>query len=177
MNTTSLWGKAPSGASNKSEEQYYSTLKLPTHMIALYGTAYGLIFLIGVVGNVMVVLVVIITPRMHSVTNLFISNLALADILVAVFCIPMTLLDNIFTGKAVLLLSSMYHYGSIDEETGKTEINAFYNKTEGGDDSLDQMVHAYMSKRQTVRWPLTFFCNLLDVAAIAAYICFTAQNP
>ena len=71
----------------------------------------------------------------------------------------------------------MHHDGSIDEETGKAEINVFYNKTQGGVDSLDQMVHAYMSKRQVVRWPLTFFCNLLDVAAVAAYICFTAQNP
>ena len=71
----------------------------------------------------------------------------------------------------------MHHDGSIDEETGKAEINVFYNKTKGGVDSLDQMVHAYMSKRQALRWPLTFFCNLLDVAAIAAYICFTDQNP
>ncbi|GFO07822.1 PiggyBac transposable element-derived protein 4 [Plakobranchus ocellatus] len=80
-------------------------------------------------------------------------------------------------GKGVLFISSMHHDGSIDEGTEKAEINVFYNKTKGGVDSLDQKVHSYMTKRQTVRWPLTFLRNRLDITAIAAYICFTAQNP
>ncbi|XP_059172618.1 neuropeptide SIFamide receptor-like [Physella acuta] len=77
---------------------FYTTFKIPTHMIVVYGIAYTFIFLCAVVGNVMVVVIVAVTPRMHTVTNVFIANLAVADILVAVFCIPITFLANIYTG-------------------------------------------------------------------------------
>ncbi|KAK2158720.1 hypothetical protein LSH36_165g07000 [Paralvinella palmiformis] len=36
---------------------------------------------------------------MHTVTNYFIVNLAIADILVCIFCLPITLLSNLYTGK------------------------------------------------------------------------------
>ncbi|GFN91821.1 PiggyBac transposable element-derived protein 4 [Plakobranchus ocellatus] len=81
-------------------------------------------------------------------------------------------------GKAVILLSTMHHNKAVDlEQMGKPEINLYYNKTKGGVDSLDQLVHAYMSKRQTVRWPLSFFFNLLDVAGVASFVIWTLQNP
>lgn len=35
---------------------------------------------------------------MHTVTNLFILNLAISDLLVGIFCMPITLLDNIIAG-------------------------------------------------------------------------------
>uniref|UniRef100_A0A673JXH3 G-protein coupled receptors family 1 profile domain-containing protein n=1 Tax=Sinocyclocheilus rhinocerous TaxID=307959 RepID=A0A673JXH3_9TELE len=35
--------------------------------------------------------------RMRTVTNLFILNLAVSDLLVGVFCIPTTLVDNLIT--------------------------------------------------------------------------------
>lgn len=50
--------------------------------------AYSAIFLTSVVGNVAVFLVVHLLPRMNTVTNLFIANLALGDMLMAIFCIP-----------------------------------------------------------------------------------------
>ncbi|XP_062539678.1 RYamide receptor-like [Armigeres subalbatus] len=50
--------------------------------------AYSAIFLVSVVGNVAVFLVVHSLPRMNTVTNLFIANLALGDMLMAIFCIP-----------------------------------------------------------------------------------------
>ncbi|CAH3996515.1 unnamed protein product [Pieris brassicae] len=65
-------------------------------MTAVYCVAYLLVFLVGLVGNFFVIAVVYRSPRMRTVTNFFIVNLAVADILVIVFCLPATLMSNIF---------------------------------------------------------------------------------
>lgn len=51
---------------------------------------YALICLLGIIGNVMVCFVVIRNPIMHTVTNIFIFNLALSDILLCLFAVPFT---------------------------------------------------------------------------------------
>lgn len=65
-------------------------------MTAVYCVAYLLVFVVGLVGNCFVIAVVYRSPRMRTVTNFFIVNLAVADILVIVFCLPATLMSNIF---------------------------------------------------------------------------------
>ena len=60
----------------------------------------------GVVGNTLIVWIVLCNPRMRNVTNYFIVNLAVADILVCVFCLPITLLSNLLSGDT----SCMYLY-------------------------------------------------------------------
>lgn len=61
--------------------------------------AYVLIFLFGIFGNLIVVLVITLKPQMKTVTNMLILNLAVADIFVSIFCVVPTLLANIFTCK------------------------------------------------------------------------------
>lgn len=61
--------------------------------------AYTLVFSVGLVGNLFVISVVFRVPRMRTVTNLFIANLAIADVLVIVFCVPATLISNLFVRK------------------------------------------------------------------------------
>lgn len=61
--------------------------------------AYTIVFLVGIVGNSFVVAIVCKSPRMRTVTNYFIVNLALADILVLLFCLPATLIGNLFIRK------------------------------------------------------------------------------
>lgn len=61
--------------------------------------AYIFIFAIGLIGNLMVILVITKCPSMRTVTNLFILNLAVADLLVIVFSVPVTLYSNIFQRK------------------------------------------------------------------------------
>lgn len=68
-------------------------------MTAVYCVAYLLVFAVGLVGNFFVIAVVFRSPRMRTVTNFFIVNLAVADILVIVFCLPATLMSNIFVRK------------------------------------------------------------------------------
>nr|CAH7731688.1 unnamed protein product [Callosobruchus chinensis] len=72
--------------------------------------------------------------------------------------------------KSVILISSMHHCESTDEETGKPEIIAFYNSTKGGVDSLDKKSANYSPSRRTQRWPMALFFMLLDVSTINAYV-------
>ena len=52
------------------------------------------------------------------------------------------------------------------------EVINFYNMTKGGVDCADQMIETYSSKFATRRWPIALFCNLLDIAALNAYVLF-----
>lgn len=54
---------------------------------------FGLVSLIGFVGNALVVVVVSANQQMRSTTNLLILNLAIADLLFIVFCVPFTATD------------------------------------------------------------------------------------
>ncbi|XP_013101717.1 allatostatin-A receptor [Stomoxys calcitrans] len=56
---------------------------------------FGLIALTGFFGNTLVILVVLLNQQMHSTTNLLIVNLAIADLLFVVFCIPFTATDYV----------------------------------------------------------------------------------
>lgn len=79
--------------------------------------------------------------------------------------------------KAVMLLSSMHHTGDIVvEDNNKPEIIKYYNETKGGVDSLDQLIHAYMSKRRSNRWPMAFFFNLIDISGVAAFVLWLTLN-
>lgn len=75
------------------------------YVAASYILAYLFIFLLCMVGNILVCLIVLENRRMRTVTNLFILNLAISDLLVGIFCIPTTLVDNLITGN---ILSSPY---------------------------------------------------------------------
>lgn len=66
---------------------------------AIFIVSYMLIFLVCMVGNGVVCFIVLRSKNMRTVTNLFILNLAVSDLLVGIFCMPTTLLDNIITGE------------------------------------------------------------------------------
>ncbi|XP_063363490.1 prolactin-releasing peptide receptor-like [Cydia amplana] len=51
---------------------------------------YTVIFVLGLLGNLLVCFVVIRNKAMQTVTNLFITNLALSDILLCIFAVPFT---------------------------------------------------------------------------------------
>ncbi|XP_064833205.1 neuropeptide FF receptor 1-like [Oncorhynchus masou masou] len=78
---------------------------------ASFTLAYLFIFMPCMVGNCLVCLIVVKNRHMRTVTNLFILNLAISDLLVGIFCIPTTLVDNLITGwpfsNAVCKLSGL----------------------------------------------------------------------
>lgn len=54
-------------------------------------TAYSFIIILGLVGNTLVIYMIVIYKNMRTVTNFFIANLALADLMVDTMCLPFTL--------------------------------------------------------------------------------------
>lgn len=67
---------------------------------AMFFILYTMIFILGIFGNVLVCYVVFRNKAMQTVTNLFITNLALSDILLCVLAVPFTPLYT-FLGKWV----------------------------------------------------------------------------
>ncbi|XP_048713948.1 neuropeptide FF receptor 1 [Caretta caretta] len=65
---------------------------------ALFLLAYILIFLMCMTGNMLPGVTVLTNRQMWTVTNMFILNLAIHDLLVGTFCLPTTLVDNLITG-------------------------------------------------------------------------------
>lgn len=90
-----------------SDTKFYNDLKQPLELIIIYSIAYSVVFLFALFGNLCVIAVVWRNRRMHNVTNFFIVNLAVADVLVAVFVVPITLLTNLYSGKYELCLDSI----------------------------------------------------------------------
>lgn len=50
--------------------------------------AYGAIFLIGLLANVFIIVVIIKCRRMRTLTNWFLLNLAVSDLLATLICVP-----------------------------------------------------------------------------------------
>ncbi|GLH03054.1 Tachykinin-like peptides receptor 99D [Gryllus bimaculatus] len=61
---------------------------VPASVIALLSLCYGSISVLAVAGNALVMWIVATSRRMQNVTNCFIANLALADIVIGLFAIP-----------------------------------------------------------------------------------------
>uniref|UniRef100_A0A7M4FL26 Gastrin/cholecystokinin type B receptor n=1 Tax=Crocodylus porosus TaxID=8502 RepID=A0A7M4FL26_CROPO len=56
---------------------------------------YGLIFALSVLGNALVVAVLALNRRLRTVTNAFLLSLALSDLLLALCCMPFSLVPNL----------------------------------------------------------------------------------
>ncbi|XP_070968391.1 cholecystokinin receptor-like [Oncorhynchus clarkii lewisi] len=55
---------------------------------------YSVIFLLSVFGNLLIIVVLTVNKRMRTVTNSFLLSLAVSDLMMAVFCMPFTLIPN-----------------------------------------------------------------------------------
>lgn len=114
VSTESAYGEVvPTAAFETTNVSTNSTLPdlLYRHSLAMtvvYCVAYLIVFIVGLVGNCFVIAVVYRSPRMRTVTNFFIVNLAVADILVIVFCLPATLMSNIFVRKYFVFTYACY---------------------------------------------------------------------
>ncbi|XP_038614709.1 neuropeptide FF receptor 2 [Tachyglossus aculeatus] len=104
-NISNYWLRAIKGVNetkrdwNLSQPVTYVNYYLHQPQVAaVFIFSYFLIFSLCIVGNVMVCFIVLKNKHMYTVTNLFILNLAISDLLVGIFCMPITLLDNIIAG-------------------------------------------------------------------------------
>lgn len=77
--------------------------------------------------------------------------------------------------KSVALLSTMHYDDAIDPNTKddcNPEIITFYNRTKCGVDVVDKMCKQYSVMRNSRRWSLTLFFNLLNIAGINSLIIY-----
>lgn len=58
-------------------------------------TMHIVVFIIGIIGNSLVCIAIYRNRSMRTVTNYFIVNLAIADLMVIIFCLPSTVLWDI----------------------------------------------------------------------------------
>ncbi|XP_041844880.1 uncharacterized protein LOC121645749 isoform X1 [Melanotaenia boesemani] len=77
--------------------------------------------------------------------------------------------------KTVCILSSM-HSVVETEDTRKKKPNTVtdYNSMKCGVDVMDQMVREYSVRSGTRRWPVAVFYNMIDMAALNAYVLYQA---
>jgi len=72
-------------------------------------------------------------------------------------------------GKNVILMSTMIHDEREDKKPG---IILHYNRTKGAVDNVDELVKTYSCRRNSRRWPMIFFQNLLNIAVYNAAVVF-----
>ncbi|KAL7743327.1 hypothetical protein ACLKA6_012489 [Drosophila palustris] len=81
---------------------------------------YSIILLCAVIGNLLVVLTLVQNRRMRTITNVFLLNLAISDILLGVLCMPVTLigtlLRNFIFGEFLCKLIQFAQVGSEIED-------------------------------------------------------------
>ena len=61
---------------------------VPTGIVVLLAVLYGSVSLVAVIGNGLVIFVIAKNRKMQTVTNIFIANLALADVIIGLFTTP-----------------------------------------------------------------------------------------
>ena len=76
-------------SSNYTEISHFQWITVDMRIV--FGLIYVLVILIGVSGNTLVILAVTKVPSMKTVTNVFIANLAVADLIVTTICCPLIL--------------------------------------------------------------------------------------
>ena len=86
------------------DDAYYSLIKQPVYMVVVLGLAYGIIFVLALLGNICVMVIIYKDKRFHTATYVFLVNLAISDLLVAFCCLPITLMSNLYSGKILHLL-------------------------------------------------------------------------
>ncbi|XP_041109956.1 probable G-protein coupled receptor 83 [Polyodon spathula] len=100
--------------------KYESESQNPT-LKALLVAAYSVIIVISLFGNVLVCQVVIKNKRMHSATSLFITNLAVSDIMITLLNTSFTLARYVHStwvfGKAMCHISRFVQYCSLHVST------------------------------------------------------------
>ncbi|XP_052778426.1 prolactin-releasing peptide receptor-like [Mya arenaria] len=65
----------------------------PLYIVISSTVLYSVIFLVGILGNLLVVLVITCSRRMKTAVNVYLVNLCVADLLVITICMPSALVD------------------------------------------------------------------------------------
>ncbi|XP_076437837.1 prolactin-releasing peptide receptor-like [Babylonia areolata] len=98
-------GGGVGGELGDEEDESGTQVMRLTWLMSLFIFFYSLIFLLGTFGNLLVVIVVLRNKAMHTITNIFITNLAVSDICMCLLSVPFTPMSFFFNswvfGKAL----------------------------------------------------------------------------
>ncbi|KAM4690609.1 prolactin-releasing peptide receptor-like [Rhinophrynus dorsalis] len=74
----------------KNASQVFSGLDLLFHLKPLFIPLYALLVTVACLGNCVLILLIALTKKLHNTTNFLIGNLAAADLVMCIFCVPLT---------------------------------------------------------------------------------------
>lgn len=82
------WNLSDHNSSHNYNQTYGDLYNVTPGLVVLLSCLYGSISLLTVAGNGLVIVVVLKNKSMQTVTNFYIANLAVADVLIGIFSIP-----------------------------------------------------------------------------------------
>lgn len=88
---TSVSSTVGSSSGRSSSSSTTSATEMPVWLIP----SYSVILLCAVLGNLLVISTLVQNRRMRTITNLFLLNLAISDMLLGVLCMPVTLVGTL----------------------------------------------------------------------------------
>ncbi|CAM9823609.1 unnamed protein product [Lampetra planeri] len=72
------------------EQEHFEGFLVLLSLKPIFIPLYALLTLVGVSGNLLLILVIARTKRLHNATNFLLGNLALSDLLVCLTCVPIS---------------------------------------------------------------------------------------
>lgn len=81
------------------------------------------VFIVGIFGNLLVVIVVLKNSHMRTITNIFIVNLAIGDFFVILICLPPTIATDVTGNFNKFIIKLVYSniINTYQKETGGSE--------------------------------------------------------
>ena len=78
---------------NMNINEYQSDFEFKIALVV--GITFTFTFIVGLIGNTLVLLTVLLQKKMHNATNILILNLAIAELLFIIICVPFTGLNYV----------------------------------------------------------------------------------
>uniref|UniRef100_A0A8D0G7Q9 G-protein coupled receptors family 1 profile domain-containing protein n=1 Tax=Sphenodon punctatus TaxID=8508 RepID=A0A8D0G7Q9_SPHPU len=80
----------PNDSWKNTSAPVFTGLDLLFDLKPLFIPLYAVLVTVACTGNVLLILLIAVTKKLHSTTNFLIGNLAAADLIMCIFCVPLT---------------------------------------------------------------------------------------
>ncbi|XP_039393269.1 prolactin-releasing peptide receptor-like [Mauremys reevesii] len=83
-------GQLSNNSLKNSSIPVFTGLDLLFDLKPLFIPLYATLVAVACTGNLLLILLIVVTKKLHSTTNFLIGNLAAADLIMCIFCVPLT---------------------------------------------------------------------------------------
>ncbi|KAM8798985.1 neuropeptide Y receptor type 6-like [Eudromia elegans] len=112
-----VWSNQTSSNNSSSQFLNFDACQLSFPAVFVLITAYTLVTIVGLFGNLCLIIIIKRQKEAQNVTNILIANLSLSDVLICIMCIPVTvaytLMDYWIFGEAMCKISSFIQSVSV----------------------------------------------------------------